>query len=57
MTCRPSSDLEEKLVTTWSAGTGSVLNTWPLCGSMSVSWIADVTPKLASTDSLFQTLT
>jgi hypothetical protein len=57
MKWRPSSDFEEKLVTTSSIGTASRCLTRPLNASTSINSIGDVTPKLPSTDELFQTAT
>src|SRR5689334_19209309 len=53
--CKPSSDFELKLVTSIFVGTGRVLMRVPSV----VIWsrkIGEVTPKLPSTKSLFQTL-
>jgi len=57
MKWRPSSDFEEKLVTTSSVGTARRCLTRPLNASTSINSIGDVTPKLPSTEALFQTAT
>src|ERR1019366_9443058 len=51
----PSSDLDEKLVTICAGGTGTVPSVTPV-GERSSRKIGDVTPKLGSGTSLFQTL-